>query len=524
MMCGCVRLLSVVLALCIIAICGWQPCFADYSAFEKFTKSGEKAYQLGDFKKALAEFEAATNTAESDRLAVDSLASSLTNRAIVLQAMGRWQGAETLLKRALELLVDGPDPTHRTGVLAATRTLGSNYLQQHKYAEAEPVLHRALTLNEQLYGKEDIKTSESYLDFGKCNEGLQKYDDALSNYSSALSIAENLLGTDHRQTVPALVRLAILYEKQGSADKSKAFTDRALAIARKEQGRNAAEVAATLVDLANFYRDTRKFEQAEPIYKQLLFIRESGGSIPRDVANTYESYARLLNSTGQTAEAQRLEARSLVIRAEEPDDSPLALSWRENNERGMFESTEGRAPEAEKYLKAALQDARQFHSQGLRYVSSLLNLAALYDEQHRYDEARAMYVETLPVLDRIGGPDHQKRLHILYRLTMIASEQRKWDDAERFSLQSIEGLTRRFGAESPEVGTCIYNLAVLYAARHELAVSASFFKQALAIQQKTLGNNDPAVRLTIKQYIPILKALGKDSEAADLQSHFANAE
>ena len=67
---------------------------------------------------------------------------------------------------------------------------------------------------------------------------------------------------------------AISLYKKGEYDKAVAAVKKSLAVAEKEYGPHHPDTATSLNNLAELYRDHKKFTQAEPLYKRAAAIRE----------------------------------------------------------------------------------------------------------------------------------------------------------------------------------------------------------------------------------------------------------
>ena len=74
-------------------------------------------------------------------------------------------------------------------------------------------------------------------------------------------------------------------------------------------------MATSLNNLAELYETQAKYNQAEPLIKRSLAIREKSlGADHPDVAQSLENFAVLLKATHRDAEAERLLARAKAIR------------------------------------------------------------------------------------------------------------------------------------------------------------------------------------------------------------------
>ncbi len=74
-------------------------------------------------------------------------------------------------------------------------------------------------------------------------------------------------------------------------------------------------LAASLNNLAELYRTQGKYDQAEPLFKRALAIKEKAlGPDHPSVATVLENYAALLKATSRQSEAGVLLARARMIR------------------------------------------------------------------------------------------------------------------------------------------------------------------------------------------------------------------
>ena len=94
-------------------------------------------------------------------------------------------------------------------------------------------------------------------------------------------------------------------------------------------GPNHPDVAKSLSNLAQLYRNLGDYAQAEPLYKRSLATLEKAlGPDHPDVAISLNNLAQLYRNLGDYAQAEPLYKRSLAIweKALGPDHSYVALS------------------------------------------------------------------------------------------------------------------------------------------------------------------------------------------------------
>lgn len=97
------------------------------------------------------------------------------------------------------------------------------------------------------------------------------------------------------------------YEKASYVDAEKAWK-KALKVAQRSK--NEAHEATSYHDLADCYYKTKRYQEAEKMFKLALAIRERAlGPSSAELARTLHDYAVLLKHTNRQAEAEKLEAR-----------------------------------------------------------------------------------------------------------------------------------------------------------------------------------------------------------------------
>ena len=86
-------------------------------------------------------------------------------------------------------------------------------------------------------------------------------------------------------------------------------------------------------------------------------------------------------------------------------------------------------------------------------------LAVLYDEQGKYDEAKAMHERVLAGKERTLGADHPDTLATVHSLATVLKQQGKLDEAKAMYERALAGQERTLGADHPDTLKTVGNLA-----------------------------------------------------------------
>ncbi len=109
-------------------------------------------------------------------------------------------------------------------------------------------------------------------------------------------------------------------------------------------------------------------------------------------------------------------------------------------------------------------------------LRTMNNLAALYNDQGRYDEAEPLYLETLETRKRVLGDDH------------------------------------------PDTGISSHNLGCLYRDQGRHDESQRYFEHAQRIWEAKLGHDHPYVAENLAQWAALRRKTGDDAGAERMEA------
>jgi tetratricopeptide (TPR) repeat protein len=130
----------------------------------------------------------------------------------------------------------------------------------------------------------------------------------------ALGIDEASYGSDHPRVASYLNNLALLLQATNRLGEAEPLMRRALGIDEASYGRDHPEVAIDLNNLAQLLQDTNRLGEAEPLMRRALGIDEASfGNDHPNVARDLNNLGRLLQATNRLGEAEPLMRRMVVI-------------------------------------------------------------------------------------------------------------------------------------------------------------------------------------------------------------------
>jgi tetratricopeptide (TPR) repeat protein len=280
-------------------------------------------------------------------------------------------------------------------------------------------------------------------------------------FINCLRVAEQRLGAGHPDVAKSLNNLAELYRNQGRSTKAEPLYVRALEIWEQQLGADHSDAATILNNLALLYESQRRYSEAEPLYGRALEIWEQQlGADHLNVAIILNNLAGLYESQGRYSEAELLYGRSLKISQKLGADHPdVANSL--NNLAELYKA-QGRYGEAEPLFVRSLDIwKRQLGEDHPDVANSLNNLAELYKAQGRYGEAEPLFVKSLDIWKRQLGEDHPNMAASLNNLAGLYESQGRYSKAEPLYVRSLEIMEVRLGIAHPTTMTVRSNLAAV---------------------------------------------------------------
>jgi tetratricopeptide (TPR) repeat protein len=282
------------------------------------------------------------------------LAESLSGFGLLLSDLGRYQEAEPVERRALEIQEELLGPDH-SDVAQTLNNLGTLYWYTARYDAAEPLLRRALAIHEQALGPESAAIAGRLNNLAMLYHSQGRYADAEPLYRRAIEINRKALGPDHPEMATSLNNLAGLYYCLGKLAEAEPLLRQALETNRKALGPDHPDVALSLSNLAGLLRDQGRFEDAEPLYRQAIAIYERTLGVEHpDVAKSLNSLATLLRTCKRYEEAEQLFRRALGL-SEKSLGADHPEVARALNGLGHVCWDQGRFAEAEPRFRRALE-------------------------------------------------------------------------------------------------------------------------------------------------------------------------
>jgi tetratricopeptide (TPR) repeat protein len=349
------------------------------------------------------------------------------------------------------------------------------------------------------------------------NRGV--YREAEPLMRRAMSIDEASYGPAHPIVATRLNNLATLLQATSRLFEAEPLMRRVLSIRETSHGPGHPEVTTALNNLAQLLQDTNRLSEAEPLMRRALSIDEaSHGAEHPNVAIDLNNLALLLHATNRLAEAEPLMRRALSIDESSygPDHPSVA---RDLNNLAQLLQDANRLSEAEPLMRRALSiDEASYGPNHPNVAIDLNNLAQLLRATNRLSEAEPLMRRALSIDEASYGPDHPAVARDLDNLAQLLQDTDQLSEAEPLIRRALSIDEASYGPDHPDVAIVLNNLALLLRATNRLSEAEPLYRRAALIltdfTQKT-RHEHPELQVVINNYRALLEAQGKTPEQID---------
>jgi predicted nucleic-acid-binding protein len=152
--------------------------------------------------------------------------------------------------------------------------LGTLLVAKARYIEAEPLMRRALAIDEHAFGPDHPNVAIRLNNLAQVLHDTNRLSEAEPLLRQALTIDEEAHGPEDPDIGTCLNNLAVLLKDTNRLSEAEGLLRRAVTIKEEAYGPEDPEVAEVLVDLAHLLRLANRPGEAEPLIRRALAIDE----------------------------------------------------------------------------------------------------------------------------------------------------------------------------------------------------------------------------------------------------------
>ena len=447
-------------------------------------------------------------------------------------------------------------------------TVGSLYLGQGKYREAEPYLVACFRKRSRTLGEAHQVTLRTMSYLGRCIVDQGRYNEGRSLLEDCTSKRIATLGEDHPETLESMDDLAALHQCLAEFSSAKGLYDSCLTKRRQSLGEDHPDTFESINNLAGLFMVQAQYSEARELYEECLSKRKKKlGKTHPDTLTSIHNLAALFECQGayhvmaQTLYEVCLSKRKILLGDKHPSTlttmnnlaslycrqgkfqlaRPLFVECLEKrkvvlgewhaetlmsmqNLAGVIETLVSK-DEAEilysrcfENFETCLENERtQYGSDFHPTILKLLHtLAGLHLKRGHLDQARDIYASCVEKRSTLLGENHP---HTLMSMNELGLAYYRLDDFSASRAQLVDCLEKRrqvLGEEHPDTLESIHNLALWHDTQREYETARVLYEECLSKRRSKLGQKHPRTALTMHNLSIVQYNLGHLENAREL--------
>lgn len=399
-------------------------------------------------------------------------------------------------------------------------------LSEHP-GEARALARKVLLRRTSKYGSGSPRLSPVLMNLGSIEESAGDHARAMSYYNQALKITEKSYGPYSPEAAGALAGLGHAHGKLGNRDEALNHYKRAMTILSGDPNLDAAR---QLQKIQHDYGDLLKGTDDSNNGLIKDFDRDILDQSSKD---TVDDTARVtLRPPIRSSEWQKQSRFELQAKHEQQtdeneqvrlrgirmpgSDQSLAPAYRVVNEavikQDRFEAGE------EQYKRKIAVDIDALGPHHPSVGNDLAALGQLYITKGRYNEARPLIERALAVYHDAYGDGNLLTINARAMLASCEFHLGNGDRAAGLYRDALAQAQKSLGPDSMDTARILNELAYLYYHQGQLEQSRTFYEWAVASTERAAGENNPLLAACLKDYAQVLRRLGRNDRALEVES------
>ncbi len=437
-----------------------------------------------------------------------------------LRLAARYKEAEALSRSQLDHYQR--NAAHDLGSnLRWSSNLGLVHFDLGRFDEAEPLLKRALELAEKLYPAGHVYVTDYMIGLADLHTERNRFELAEPLYREALSRRRAGQLMDPALQAANLRNAAAVLRSQGQTqladDLDKVMQSDIFKDASANRKVNAGEVAEALDHYGRLLSETGRYADAEKFFTEAMKLREEvWGPLQKDVATSLDNLGQLFLIQGQYAKSESRFKQALSIREQilGVNHTTTALSL---SNMAMFQVRMGRLSDSEQLLKRAITIYERSNWQ--RHpdtASAIFGLATLYANRGRFSESESLFRQSLDIRKATYSEQHKSLAQVYDALANLHQQHGRVLEAEKLARDSLAIREKVLGKDHIEVALAASRLAGIMTKMNRSQDAETLYLRALVIRKAALGQRHADVARTLGELGLLRQSQGKLADGVDL--------
>ena len=290
-----------------------------------YNSLGACHFYLGEFPKAIENFELALNVALHHKKMVDA-ASFYGNLGAVSGMRKRLDEAITYQNKAIDIYLEELQDEKSDKLAGTYVNLGKTYRDLGEFDKALAYMEKARLIYMKTLGEGSEQETRTYIGMGQVYQQLGDYQSAINVYQKTLSIQQNIYKVSNDKIAETYYLLADLYLEEENLAKAKGNASTSLQIRKERLGEKHGSVASSLGLLAEIALNEDQLAQAEEYATEALKISKAAhGEIHPNISGKYLQLADIYLNKGNLEQSREyLKNAKKALLGEKSADSDLS--------------------------------------------------------------------------------------------------------------------------------------------------------------------------------------------------------
>ena len=343
------------------------------------------------------------------------------------------------------------------------------------------------------------------------------FERAAAQRQTARAEAEAVTATATTEFLVNLFRISDPSEARGNSVTAREMLDKGAARIDHELAGEPAIQARLMDTLGTVYMGLGLYTEARPLLDRSVEERRRvANGDPLELSASLSHEADLLTEQADYEVAEKAYREAIRIQSARPQDphSQVQLAHALMG-FGTLLWKAGRYPEAEKYLRDALQLQHRLYGESHQDIATTMrNLAMALSKDGDLNEA-------IPLMQ--GAVAMQRQLHAseadpdladsINDLAVLLYDGGDFGDAETLLREALAMYRHLYGERHTSISTVLEMLGNVVADKGDLAAAVPFYRQSIAMRRVLLGDNHPDLARTLGNLASVQYDLG-DTRAA----------
>jgi tetratricopeptide (TPR) repeat protein len=344
-------------------------------------------------------------------------AAFIFQRAGLQQLQLKYNEALALYQQAIALQPENALYLNNTANLMLTLGL---------YAQAIPMLGKALEVNRNTLGENSGAVATNYNNLGGAYKALGEFDKAIQYYEQALTILKQVFGEKHPKIAIRYNNLGGVYHSLGDNTKAIQYYERALVIFKQAFGDIHEYVAGTYNNLGGAYESLGDYTKAIQYYEQALAIDVIvfGKKHPK-IAIRYNNLGGTYKALYDHTKAIQYYEQALAIDVKVFGENHPKVAIRYNNLGSTYDSLGDYTKAIQYYEQALAIDKKMYGTNHPDIAIDYSNLAVTYYYLKNYPQSISYLQKALAIYTQFFKDDHPNVIQTQKNLDYVISQSKK---------------------------------------------------------------------------------------------------